>query len=739
MGLSSPSGGAANSVGNQQTSAVTGQNVTPADQTAITSTYNSNPVHPEYWENQGYQLTQDFGTGQQSTFAGYNIGNGVASSGGKVYTNPTTGEVVFVDANGNVTQRYTKEQWAAEQAKNQNGVTSAGEINQGAKDIMNGVPTPLISDSTKQSINNDIVDTATGMGPNQVTVGPTGVSVGGNPVGPQLGGGTPGAGSLTGTPEYQNLVDFANQLQGTRNAYGGGTTAGTAPVMSPVSAGPAAQIDPSGLAAAAQQITAPVIGAPGAVIAPALGRPVTATAQQIAAPGAVAAPTVGAQQIGPVGLSPAAGANVTAQQAAQNMIAGAAAGNAPSAAEQLLRKGMDESAGTALGMAATLQGSRPGLALRAGQQGARAAMAKSAADMAALRAQEQATARGQYAEATQASRAQDIQAASTNLQAQIDTLKANQATALTAGNTNAANALQAQIATLQTQLEASKANQSAALQTSLANQSTTTDIQKTQAAMQMQAQVQNLQAQIDTAKQNAANALAAGQSNQAAALQAQIATMTAQLNAMTTNANLSQNQGQFDAAQAMAAQEKNQQAALMQQQLNNNQYLGLTQLQQQAYLAPYQAQVQQQQIAQQQAAANQAFYAQLIGAGATALAASDETLKTNIEDGAAAATMFLDAIEPKTFEYRDGRKYYPGRQLGVIAQDLPASVVTRGPDGKKWISANVIGQILAGLGTVHKRVAAIEEHRGTAQLTQRATGDTVPPSGLADFARKLAS
>jgi predicted HD phosphohydrolase len=57
MGFNTPAG-AANSVGNQQSSAVTGQTVTPQQQTALDTSFNNNPVNPAYWENQGFQVTQ---------------------------------------------------------------------------------------------------------------------------------------------------------------------------------------------------------------------------------------------------------------------------------------------------------------------------------------------------------------------------------------------------------------------------------------------------------------------------------------------------------------------------------------------------------------------------------------------------------------------------------------------------------------------------------------------------------
>jgi hypothetical protein len=154
----------------------------------------------------------------------------------------------------------------------------------------------------------------------------------------------------------------------------------------------------------------------------------------------------------------------------------------------------------------------------------------------------------------------------------------------------------------------------------------------------------------------------------------------------------------------------NQRAALTQQQLNNSQYLGLTQLQQQALAAPYQAMLAQQQMQMQADAANKAFLSGLITTGATVAAASDAELKTDIRSGHEAAKAFLDSLKPKTYVYKDQANplYHEGKQLGIIAQDLPSQFVAKGPDGKRWISANVIGQVLAGLGTVHKRLSVIE-------------------------------
>jgi hypothetical protein len=688
--------------------------------------------------------------GDQFNPAGWTAAGGGA--GGNTYQN-ADGDWIYVDAQGKVISFSAAGTWDP----SANGVLSGGEIRQGAHDLAGGLPsdpagTPGINGSDNP------IDAFNGA---KAAADANGVTV--NPDGTISGAGGSGGGGLTGTPQYQSLVDFSKQLQSTRDNYGAGATAvqplmTTAPNAGPAASMTAAQstgapkIDPRQLGVGAQTVTPQTI-AGVAPISAATAMTSGAGAQQIARPGAITPQQVSAQQIGPVGLAPGANAHQASQDAAQSMLQGAAEGTAPSAAEALLRKGIDENAGTALGMAATLQGSRPGMALHQGLAAAKGAIAKSAADAAALRANEMATGRQQYSDATTQARAQDIQAASTNLSAQIDTLKSNQQAALAAGNTNAANALQAQIQTVQSQLDASKANQQAALQATLANQSTGADLAKANASNQLQAQIVTMQQQLDVAKQNAANALAAGQMNQASALQAQIATMSSQLDAMKsnqasalstattnagltqqanlTNANLAQNQSQFGATQDLTAQQANQTAQTQANAINAQQYLGLTQLQGQANMAPYQAMVQQQ-AAQQ---AQQSMYLQML-----ATLASDATLKTDIADGADAALDFLDALpDAKTYRYLDEKKYYPGTQLGVVAQDLPASSVTTGPDGKKWISANVIGQILAGLGTVHKRVSEIEQRRETTRLTRGASRDSVPTSDIAEFARKLAS
>jgi hypothetical protein len=98
------------------------------------------------------------------------------------------------------------------------------------------------------------------------------------------------------------------------------------------------------------------------------------------------------------------------------------------------------------------------------------------------------------------------------------------------------------------------------------------------------------------------------------------------------------------------------------------------------------------------------------GVGQGAAAASDETLKKNIKDGDSAADSFLSQLhKPKTFEWKDPTNPLyggPGKELGIIAQDLAKKNTATGPDGKRWISADVIGQVLAGLGRLDEKVEA---------------------------------
>ena len=133
--------------------------------------------------------------------------------------------------------------------------------------------------------------------------------------------------------------------------------------------------------------------------------------------------------------------------------------------------------------------------------------------------------------------------------------------------------------------------------------------------------------------------------------------------------------------------------------------------------APFNAQNSQAQLQVQANAANQASMGSLYGAAGKALAASDPQLKTDVHDGTKMSDVFLESIsDPKTYRYKDpgAPGQAPGKRLGPMATDLPTHDVTTGPDGKTWISADAISDILGGLGRLHQRVSSMEAARAYA-------------------------
>lgn len=356
---------------------------------------------------------------------------------------------------------------------------------------------------------------------------------------------------------------------------------------------------------------APSIGsAPQLGDAPQIGALPQVSAQQVNAPGAIQAGSVTAQQIGPQSMTKVGDIGTDsvgrdAQLTALQGYADVADGTAPSAAQALLRKGIDENVGAQLGMAATLQGNTPGLALRSGLSGAANAIAKSSADMAALRAQEQETGRAGFLTAATGIRAADIQIAQSNqtkdltssvqtMQANLDSMKANQQAALSAGQSNVAADLQAKITTASNQLDAAKTNAANSLSADVANLTAKLDASKANQAAQVQQNIANLNSQLTTATANLQSALQTGMANEANKLQGSIAQMNAQLDAAKANqqalldaakanqqnsqfnAGLGQQQNQFESGLAAQAATTNADRDQQQQIINNNLYSNAT-------------------------------------------------------------------------------------------------------------------------------------------------------------------
>lgn len=324
------------------------------------------------------------------------------------------------------------------------------------------------------------------------------------------------------------------------------------------------------------------------------------------APSWIQAQQVSAQQIGPQSMEAPKdiatdGPMRDAQLRAMGLYEGAANGTGPSAAEALLRKGIDENVGAQLGMAATLQGNTPGLALRSGLAGSQHAIAGSSADMAALRAQEQERGRAGFLAAASGIRQQDIQIAQsnqtkdlttavTNLQAHIEVLKANQSAALQAGMANQSANLNAQISNASNQLEAAKATALNSLNRDIANMTAKLDASKANAANAVSQNIANLNAQVRITEANLQSATAAEQRGLEAQLQDQrvqleaakanqqnlLDAAKAQAQIEQFNAQQRQNQQQFTSSAALSAEQSNAANALQQQQINNNLYAGLT-------------------------------------------------------------------------------------------------------------------------------------------------------------------
>ncbi len=255
----------------------------------------------------------------------------------------------------------------------------------------------------------------------------------------------------------------------------------------------------------------------------------------------------------------------------------------------------------------------------------------------------------------------------------------------------------------------------------------------------------NLSQQIGSQKAAMDNAATLGQQNalNASALQAQMAAGA---------------QGQYAGAAGQQASQAAQNAGLQQAQTTAQMAAGAQQQQQaqlqQAQTAAQQAQTtQQQQLldqlnsqalgyagqtnnAQQNAASNQLgglgiqqnalgqtsqYRAQALGgalnAGGGALAlASDKDLKTDIKDGKSTVKSFLDALDSKTFEYKesdnkDGKT--PGMHMGVIAQQVEKapggkSMIVETEGGKGLDLASAVGTLLAAATESNDRIKELE-------------------------------
>lgn len=107
----------------------------------------------------------------------------------------------------------------------------------------------------------------------------------------------------------------------------------------------------------------------------------------------------------------------------------------------------------------------------------------------------------------------------------------------------------------------------------------------------------------------------------------------------------------------------------------------------------------------------------LIGGAASIMAGSDKEMKKNIKKaGGKDIDKFLDALEAKTYEYKEPDKpgRAPGKRYGVLAQaleksDMGKSLVHNTPEGKMVDVAQGFGAVLASQAELNKRLKKLEK------------------------------
>jgi hypothetical protein len=106
-----------------------------------------------------------------------------------------------------------------------------------------------------------------------------------------------------------------------------------------------------------------------------------------------------------------------------------------------------------------------------------------------------------------------------------------------------------------------------------------------------------------------------------------------------------------------------------------------------------------------------------MGTGATAAIASDERVKTNVQEVKATAAEFDDfmqAVTANTYEYKEPEKHGEGLRFGLMAQDLEKTKLgrhmVRPVDGVKMVEIAPLALATAsGLSLVHQRLKELEQ------------------------------
>ena len=523
----------------------------------------------------------------------------------------------------------------------------------------------------------------------------------------------------------------------------------------------------------ASQVTKPTdvsttaITAPTAITEPTITTPTDVsttaiTAPTVAAPTLITAPQAVTAGVGPAGIAsqvtkigeaaPQIGANLAGtagQTTALGLATQAATGEAPSAAQLQQKQSFEEAIKAQSAQAAGSQA--PG-ALRQAMQGTAALQAQAAQQSGLLKAQEMAAARDQLGNIASTISGQDISrqqanlnavmtAKTSDLQAQVSTLSADQ---------------QAKIATNAQELQASGMNQETAYKTAVANQAALLQTEgmtvdaalKTALANQtasLQASGMNQETALKTALANQQAVLAATTSNQDVAFKIAVANQTAALQASGMNQETALKTALANQTASLQANQANQQAALQrditqanltssegiakmdaylkQTGLNDAMIISLRNEALQGKLAgadliakaeALKAGVQQSNAQQEMGASEtqQKAIGGLIGAAGTVGAAvvkSDPKAKKNIKEGG--GRDFLNALTSFNYEYKD-KKNGEGTQQGIMAPDLakvlPAAV-QKGEDGIKKVDFGLaLSHMLSGIVELNDDLSKLE-------------------------------
>jgi len=165
-----------------------------------------------------------------------------------------------------------------------------------------------------------------------------------------------------------------------------------------------------------------------------------------------------------------------------------------------------------------------------------------------------------------------------------------------------------------------------------------------------------------------------------------------------------------NAANTLSANQGNQSANILQQQTNNTNDQNLRTAAETGLIGAFAPTSINSQNQLNNQAANSTAIGGLIGT-AGKMIASDERLKTDIRDGSKDADSFLASLSPRSWEWKDPgdpRTTGPGQKLGTVVQEMRPQDTAVGADGTGYISPDVITKMLAGMGRLHERVAAVE-------------------------------